>query len=426
MNLPLNWARTVALAAQRALSNLRTAAASRVRRARDRLREAGKQCAEVPRRFRTWLLALASMPWSLQTAVRRDEGEWKSSNRHRQAMSLSRLERELLFSGEHPVRFVASLVALAGLVWSLIQLLPDDWCQGHWTTWGVSEQLTHFATLWAVQATLAALVYPFVISFVTVFLQRRPAAEVLVHIYILDSGAFATGLSSVSLVLVMAAQYLLIPSYGAAFLPSWTAVDAAWLLLNAALTTNFLFRTIEFLRPEVQDRVIRRYAVGVALPRDMKLLSGFQVLSVAQDRGWIPAPPYYGGKTEPSGPMVHIGPYTMRTGGVQGSIRLTEPARLMDVRLLPLRMVVSTWMTTCAASCGALDDAAASTSDCFQAFRSRNSRAAPGRQRSATLRQQSGAQVAEAATAGPSAFTAFGSVIVNRMRPSFCMIETSP
>ena len=151
------------------------------------------------------------------------------------------------------------------------------------------------------QATLAALVYPIVIAFVTVFLQRRPAAEAFVHLYVLDSGALAAGLSSLALVLVMAVQYFLLPTYGAAWLPMWVALDSGWFLVNAVLTTYFLFRTVEFLRPEVQLNVVRRYAVSVALPRDVMRLNSFQVLAQAQKNCWIPAPSYVDDKA-PDGP----------------------------------------------------------------------------------------------------------------------------
>ncbi|WP_204265210.1 hypothetical protein, partial [Klebsiella pneumoniae] len=62
--------------------------------------------------------------------------------------------------------------------------LPPEWFAPAWSSdWKVAEQLSHFSTVWTMQATLAALVYPIVISFVAVYLQRRPAAEAFVHLY---------------------------------------------------------------------------------------------------------------------------------------------------------------------------------------------------------------------------------------------------
>ena len=291
------------------------------------------------RRTIDWL----ETPWSVQRVVRRDEAEWQVFNRHRKALALSRFQRELLFAGEHPVRFSASLLALVVSVWVLAQVLPPDWFVASWGKWQASEQLTHFSTLWTVQATLAALVYPIVIAFVTVFLQRRPVAEAFIHLYVLDSGALAAGLSSLALVLVMAVQYVLLPTYGTASLPMWVTLDAGWFLLNAVLTTYFLFRTVEFLRPEVQLHVVRRYAVSVALPRDVMRLNSFQVLTQAQTNGWIPAPSYVDDKA-PDGPKVLLSRFGFRDDETQGMYCLQEPARLANVRLWPLRLVVASWM----------------------------------------------------------------------------------
>lgn len=282
-------------------------------------------------------------PWSIQRVVRRAEAGWRTSLHDRMGLAYSRLERELLFAGEHPLRFSLSMAALLLAVLALGYVLPSSWFVLSWTSWQASEQLAYFSTLWTVQATLAALVYPIVIAFVTVFLQRRPAAEAFVHLYILDSGALVAGLSSLALVVVMALQYVLIPTYGTGSLPAWVALDGFWFLVNASLTSYFLYTTVNFLRPEVQLGVIRRYAVEVALPRDVARLYSFQVLARAQPSGWIVAP-RYGDEKAPQGPQVCLGTPAFRDGKIQGTVRLAGPSLLADVRLWPLRLVVSWWM----------------------------------------------------------------------------------
>lgn len=179
-------------------------------------------------------------PWSLKTIVRRDETEWRLFNRYRKQFALSRLDRELLFAGEHPIRFSLSLLGLLLTVLVLGYVLPPDWLTAQWANWDKAEQFAYFSTLWGIQTTLAALVYPIVIAFVTVFLQRRPTSEAFIHLYILDSGALVAGLSSLALVVVMAVQYVLLPIHGISALPIWVALDAVWFLLNAVLTTFFL------------------------------------------------------------------------------------------------------------------------------------------------------------------------------------------
>jgi hypothetical protein len=261
-------------------------------------------------------------------------------------LRFSPLEQELLFAGEHPFRFGLSVLVLLLLLLVLVQLLPKDWFAPPWhawgVRWGVAEHLSYFSTLWTVQATLAALVYPIVIAFVAVFLQRRPAAEAFVHLYMLDSGALAAGLSSLALVLVMGMQYMMVTTWGSEALPAWVAVDTGWFLLNAALTTYFLFRTVDFLRPEVQARVVQRYTVNVALPRDVARLNSALALAAAQSKGWLPVPAY-GDEDAQEGPRLLIGPFSLREGHVQGALPLEEPSRLIDVRLWLVRLVVSAW-----------------------------------------------------------------------------------
>jgi hypothetical protein len=282
------------------------------------------------------------MPWSVRSVVERDEASWFEQNIQRQRMALSKLERDLLFAGERPLRFAFSLLALQIALLVLVAVLPLDWFAPTWFKWEAAEQLAHFSTVWTIQATLAALVYPIVIAFVAVYLQRRPAAETFVHLYMLDSGGLAAGLSSLVLVVVMGVQYLMLSTWGTAWLPGWAAIDTAWFVANAALTTFFLFRTVEFLRPEVQARVIQRYAVNVALPRDVQRLNSFQVLASGIAKGWFPVPSY-GDDKAPEGPRLLIGRLAFREGSVHGEIQLRAQSRLVDIRLWLVRLVVESW-----------------------------------------------------------------------------------
>ena len=280
-------------------------------------------------------------PWSVRTVVRRDEAAWFAQNVQRQRLALSKMERDLLFAGEHPLRLALSLLALQITLLVLLAALPQDWFAPVWFKWEAAEQLTHFSTVWTIQATLAALVYPIVISFVAVYLQRRPAAEAFIHLYMLDSGGLAAGLSSLVLVVVMGVQYLMLSTWGTAWLPGWAAIDTAWFVFNAALTTFFLFRTVEFLRPEVQARVIQRYTVNVALPRDVQRLNSFQVLAGGISKGWFPVPSY-GDDKAPEGPRLLIG-RAFREGDIQSELRLRAQARLVDVRIWIVKLVVESW-----------------------------------------------------------------------------------
>ena len=98
------------------------------RDSRDRVRA----IAAVVRRAYHRVTELLEVPWSVQSVVRRDEAEWSAFNRHRRAFALSRIQRELLFAGEHPVRFSVSLSALVASAWTLAQVLPPDWFVASW------------------------------------------------------------------------------------------------------------------------------------------------------------------------------------------------------------------------------------------------------------------------------------------------------
>ncbi|MDC7704694.1 hypothetical protein [Vogesella indigofera] len=285
---------------------------------------------------------LSKIPWSIRSVVDHDEVAWFAQNVHRRRFVLSKLQRDLLFAGEHPLRFAFSLLALQISLLVLVAVLPSDWFVPAWFRWEVAEQLAHFATVWTIQATLAALVYPIVISFVAVYLQRRPAAEAFIHLYMLDSGGLAAGLSSLALVVVMGVQYLMLSTWGTAWLPGWAAIDTAWFVLNAALTTFFLFRTVEFLRPEVQAKVIQRYTINVALPREIQRLSLYQVLASGISKGWFPVPSYGDDKVL-EGPRLLIRRFGLREGTAQGELHLRTQVRLIDVRLWLVRLVIGSW-----------------------------------------------------------------------------------
>ena len=102
--------------------------------------------------------ALFRTPWSVRTVARRDEAAWFAQNIQRRRLALSKLERDLLFAGEHPLRLAFSLLALQIALLVLAAVLPQDWFTPAWFNWPAAEQLTHFSTVWTIQATLAALV----------------------------------------------------------------------------------------------------------------------------------------------------------------------------------------------------------------------------------------------------------------------------
>ncbi|MEM5346073.1 hypothetical protein [Paraburkholderia azotifigens] len=285
---------------------------------------------------------ICRVPWSIHDVVRRDLADWRAFNLVYKEFSLSFWARGLMLAGEHPVWLCSSLPLLFVVLSAALYRVPCAWLPHGWSGWQASEQLSYFSTLWSVQATLAALAYPIVIAFVAVFLQRRPAADSFMHLYMLNSGALAAGLSSLMLVVAMAVQYVAMPYLGAQMLLQWGALDSIWFFLNAVLTTHFLYRTVEFLRPDVQSNIVARYVASVALPREIKRLYPYQVFANADARGWIPAVSYPGDK-EKEGPRVLLTRFLFGRGEQQGILNLKSPSRLVNVRMWPLWLVIQGW-----------------------------------------------------------------------------------
>jgi hypothetical protein len=283
-----------------------------------------------------------SVPWSIRKVVRKDIADWKAFNRVQKEFAMSPWSRLLMLAGEHPVWLCLLLPVLFVLCSLSLHLLPSTWLPRGWSGWQASEQLSYFSTLWSVQATLAALSYPIVIAFAAVFLQRRPAADSFMHLYMLNSGALAAGLSSLMLVVVMACQYAAMPYLGACALLTWGILDSVWFMLNAVLTTHFLYRTVEFLRPDVQLGIVTRYVTSVALPREIRRLYSYQVFAQAHSKGWVPAARYLDDKKE-DGPKVLLARFAFGKGVEQGTLNLRAPSRLVNVRLWPLCLAIAGW-----------------------------------------------------------------------------------
>lgn len=225
----------------------------------------------------------AKAPRSLRAEARREFRNWRSGWNLDPKLRMGLVRRQMLFLGEHPVRLCLSVVSLYA-AWVICLWLWT--CEPH--RFGSPALLDPLgdiaelhASLWAVQATLAGLLYPIVLSFATLFMSRRGGGETIVHLYVFDSAALVTGLSAVLLVLVMSVQYLVYSLGYPQVAHIMTVLNAAWFLLNAVATVFFLFRTVEFLRRDRQLTVKLRYALSVALPRQVETLLGAKVINDA-------------------------------------------------------------------------------------------------------------------------------------------------
>jgi hypothetical protein len=282
-------------------------------------------------------------PWSMVSILRKEECEWFRTNDVRRRFNHNWFDREVLKAGEHPIKYGISLTALFICVVVLVNAIPIGWFSGFRSFGKAGEQLSYFTSLWSIQATLAALVYPFAIAFVALLLQRRPSSKAFLQIYLSDSGGLVAGMSSLFLVLFMAGQHamFLVTSLDQAV--TWLAIDSMWFVYNIVLTVRFLFRTVEFLRPDFQMEVVKRYTVNLAMPREIANMLRFQLFASAQNKGWIPGPAYLdeGSEGQPQVLMHSLG---IGMGEVSVNRYLRRQSRLTNVFYWPLRLAVAGWL----------------------------------------------------------------------------------
>jgi hypothetical protein len=128
----------------------------------------------------------------------------------------------------------------------------------------IDTQVTDYLkTLWAVQATVVAFVYPIIISFVSVLLQKRPASKASLQIYLKNSRVQLAGGLSLLLVLVLSLVCLLTTSEYSEYV-AWAVTT--WFIVNSALTFWFLHYTLKFLHPVYQMKEVIQYVVDTAIP----------------------------------------------------------------------------------------------------------------------------------------------------------------
>lgn len=225
-----------------------------------------------------WLLSWFPgwLTGSAGSKAHREVNGWTKNNATLRILRYGRFRRFLLWSADHPVIFAA----LVGVVAVGIAYIAA----GHY--WG--DKVPSFPRLalnekfdlasftgvpWSVQATLVALVYPIVLSFIALMLQRRAHSAVAMRVYILDSAVIPAGASSIGLLLAMGAQYFvapyIAPSFVAKQMVSLPVMNGAWFFANVLLTGFFLSRTIRFIQEEEQQHSYTRVGVDIVLRAEL-------------------------------------------------------------------------------------------------------------------------------------------------------------
>ena len=210
-------------------------------------------------------------------------------NARRLASTPGRATRSILWGAKYPLPF-ALYVGFACIAFGAV-FIPSPWkSMGVIPLPDLPTDYAHpgfFGTAWSVQATLVALVYPIVLTFVAIMLQRRALSKVALRVYMLDSGVLPAGSSSVVLLAVMTLQYQLAFYIPNDFFLAMAACVGAWLLTNIVLTGVFLARTVRYIEDEVGQRAYKNLGVSLVLRDELvKTLSQHLYVNAPDAMGW--------------------------------------------------------------------------------------------------------------------------------------------
>lgn len=242
----------------------------------------------------------------------------------------------VLWGGSHPISFAAligfacAILALACLPapfpeWVVIQfpVLPDDYTHA-----------AFFGTIWSVQATLIALVYPIVLTFVPILLQRRASSKFALAFYMRESAVLPAGTSSLLLLLVLSVQYLAAYYVSRELFLFGAVFDGLWLLANIGMTGYFLVKTVRYVEADVGEATYRRLSLSYILWSDLEEAETAAIYKADGPHIGV----YQGGQIKPlvRTMAVHSGEPTVST-------TLSGKNELVDVNLFLVNRVARAW-----------------------------------------------------------------------------------
>jgi hypothetical protein len=296
-----------------------------------------------------WLLR------SLNSRIRAEIAEWLEGN------AVMRRERYMGLDGilsSLSLRPYPSIALLLILFFILMWLTSDslyhavyawEWpSELRFNTW-VKEHRDHliplFLGIWAIQATIAALVYPLVLAFVALLLQGKTSSP-FVRAYLHYSGAVFAGPSAMALIVALLIPFALMTwrdEWVSNRELAWVCVFAAlWLLVNLWLTLQFLRKTLAFLSSRRKYREVVRYALCVVWPYQVQLTIA-EVLHISAGQVGL-LPEFAGATVDVEGPVVRLLSLG-RSRDTQrvSSIYLNARRELGDVWYRLLDFAVSRW-----------------------------------------------------------------------------------
>lgn len=281
---------------------------------------------------------------SLSYETKRTLKTWKRSNRFWHEFEYNIFERIFITLAERPLKYALRILFLF-LISGAILSSPDANIAcflGRISNYP-ADTLNYFSTLWTVQATIVGLVYPIVIGFVGLLIRNQLADRVLLNAYLTDSSAIFMGLSSLLLVAFMGLQYSVKPFLADFNFHGFLFVDNLWFLFNVSGTAWFLYRTVEFIKPDLQQRNLEKYLANVVYPLEIEKLRKWHFFINAVSYKMIPSADNEGLVNEKQ-PSIVLHPIVSNFGRAELTRNFQSKVVLRNVFFRPLGLACKLWI----------------------------------------------------------------------------------
>lgn len=293
-----------------------------------------------------WLLSLLPgvVTGQVRPRARRVVRGWTKHNSTWKSLGYGPVRRLLFWGSAHPLWFVVAVALVAFGVAYALGVPHGEWpaIVGQSAIDAKYDLAPYVGVPWGVQATVVSLVYPIVLSYVALLLQRRARSATRQHVYQLDSAVVPAGISSLALLLVMSAEYFLVPFLSAEARAKYVTMllmsNWGWLAFNLVLTGYFVSRTVRFLQDGAQENAFTRVAVAIALKEELRLAMQQHLFVSAPESDWK-----LGGHTNSEDTLPRVLMFSLGNGKPTVMRRMTGSYVLHDVHLRLLSLVVRRW-----------------------------------------------------------------------------------
>ncbi|MDA3559486.1 hypothetical protein MKL42_18680 [Acinetobacter sp. AOR15_HL] len=226
----------------------------------------------------------------MQTLKNRIEKELKETlykNKIYQKTRWNVLERNIILWSTNYKKYTVLIsiyfVLISWLIYFLIKLEITKSYSDFFLSW--KELISWQSTFLGAQLTIVCVVYPLVISFISIFSNQKTSNSVIFPIYKKYSGFMFAGLSGLALSI-----FILISFFIRSFLVDsiylvFCITSAIWLIFNIFLTAWFFSKTFLIMNDHSREEIILRFSIQEACRID---------ISKRLKNNFIKNAPYYG------------------------------------------------------------------------------------------------------------------------------------